>query len=236
MRILVVDDNGNDRRVLRKILESQDYEVIEAENGEEALSIARKSPPDVIITDVLMPKMDGFSLCKEWMKDRALRKIPFIFYSATYDDEEDIKLGLSMGASAYIVKPEEPKAFFEKIEEAIEKAKSGELANREVKLNLEKYVIFLERYNQRLVKKLEDKIMQLENVKKELEKKNKEKEVEIWKLRTITRAAIDRELVMIELKKRIKELENEIERLRRENENLRKKLGEIGIENKGNGD
>jgi CheY-like chemotaxis protein len=67
----------------------------------------RASLPDVIISDILMPVMDGFSLCHEWKKDDSLKTIPFVFYTATYTDPKDEELALSLGAR--IIKPMEMK-------------------------------------------------------------------------------------------------------------------------------
>ena len=83
IHILVVDDSEDSRMILKKTLESEGHIVEEAINGEEALMLARKSSPDMIISDILMPVMDGFTLCREWREDERLKGIPFIFYTAT---------------------------------------------------------------------------------------------------------------------------------------------------------
>jgi len=83
-RILVVDDDATQRAILRHWLEQRGYQVIEAENGVEALRVARETPPVLVISDILMPEMDGFALCRAWQQDERLSTIPFVFYSATY--------------------------------------------------------------------------------------------------------------------------------------------------------
>lgn len=90
-RVIVVDDLKENRYLLQKLLEGHNYTVETASNGIEALEIARKKPPDMIITDTLMPRMDGFQLCRELKRDEGLKSIPVLFYSATYTDEKSRK-------------------------------------------------------------------------------------------------------------------------------------------------
>jgi len=82
--------------MLNALLQGHTFEVEMALNGKEALGKARTSPPDLIVTDILMPVMDGYSLCREWKKDSELKKIPFIFYTATYTDPKDEEFALSL--------------------------------------------------------------------------------------------------------------------------------------------
>ncbi|MEK7877355.1 MAG: response regulator, partial [Pseudomonadota bacterium] len=82
--ILVVDDHRTNRFLLQEVLKGQGYRVATARNGAEALQKARQSPPDLIVTDILMPVMDGFSLCWEWKHDERLKRIPLICYTGTY--------------------------------------------------------------------------------------------------------------------------------------------------------
>ena len=89
MIILVVDDNEQDLDLLQVLLGGDGYQVVTAVNGAEALAKARLNPPDLIVSDILMPVMDGFALCRECKKDERLRQIPFVFYTATYTDERD---------------------------------------------------------------------------------------------------------------------------------------------------
>jgi CheY-like chemotaxis protein len=107
-RILIVDDREDNLYLLRALLQGHGYEVDTAANGVQALAAARQDAPDLIIADILMPVMDGFTLCREWKKDESLKSIPFVFYTATYTDERDREFALSLGAERFIVKPEEP--------------------------------------------------------------------------------------------------------------------------------
>lgn len=106
--ILVADDNEDLRLVLQWILTSNGYEVTAAANGFEALNSARSNPPDLIISDIMMPQMDGFTLCRQLKSDTALAKIPVIFYTASYLEEEDRQLAQSLGVARFVEKPQEP--------------------------------------------------------------------------------------------------------------------------------
>ena len=106
--VLIVEDEEASRYLLKALLEGSGYRVSQASNGLEALAAARRDAPEVVVSDVLMPKMDGFALCRAWMQDAALKTIPFVFYSATYTDPQDEQLALSLGAARYLIKPVEP--------------------------------------------------------------------------------------------------------------------------------
>lgn len=100
--ILVVDDESNMRRGLKDNLEFEGYEVSEAVDGENALEILKKINPDLIILDVMMPKLSGFDVCKQLRKDG--NEIPIILLTAK-GEEIDKVLGLEIGADDYVQKP-----------------------------------------------------------------------------------------------------------------------------------
>ncbi|MCX7914548.1 MAG: response regulator, partial [Thermodesulfovibrionales bacterium] len=116
MKILIVEDNTDSRVLLEKMLKSRGYDVLSASNGVEALEKISLSMPDLIISDILMPEMDGFELCRRIKTDENLSHIPFVFYTATYVDEKDERLALSLGASRFLIKPMEPDVFLSIIE------------------------------------------------------------------------------------------------------------------------
>ncbi len=115
MKILIAEDNEESRYLLEKLLQGYGYEVTAATNGAEALEQALAQPPDMIISDIMMPKMDGFRLCNEWNQNDKLKDIPFVFYSSTYTSIEDEKFALSLGARAYIRKPIDPEVLVQKL-------------------------------------------------------------------------------------------------------------------------
>ena len=107
-RILVVDDRNEDRYLLATILASRGHDVAEAVNGEEALRMLRDQAPALVITDVMMPVMDGFELCSRMREDPGLRGIPLMFYSATYTRSEEQDFARAVGGNTYLQKPAEP--------------------------------------------------------------------------------------------------------------------------------
>ncbi|HLO13581.1 MAG TPA: HD domain-containing phosphohydrolase [Anaerolineales bacterium] len=166
-KILIVDDQEENLYLLKTLLEGDGYQVIEAANGAEALELARVNPPNMIITDILMPVMDGFSLCQEWKKDERLKNIPFVFYTATYTDPKDEELALSLGASRFIIKPVETDEFISILRQVIAEAESGVLAAP--RNSLAEEASFYRMYNEALIRKLEDKTLQLESANRALE-------------------------------------------------------------------
>ncbi len=166
MKVLIVDDKPENLYLLRALLGTKGYEVIEATNGEQALEMARNSPPELIISDILMPVMDGFALCREWRADPRLHTIPFVFYTATYTESKDKDFALSLGADLFMVKPQETYVFLNEIDRVLEiegttarsPARDGEVDDDH----------FYRQYNVRLVHKLEDKLVEIEQKNRQL--------------------------------------------------------------------
>ncbi|MDZ4164530.1 MAG: response regulator [Smithellaceae bacterium] len=172
-KALIVDDNEQNLYLLRTMLEACGYQVLTATNGVEALAEARRDPPDILISDILMPVMDGFTLCREWQKDGLLQRIPFVFYTATYTDSRDEELALSLGAARFIVKPEETQAFAALLDEVMEGRKTGpSLAARPP---MPEETDYYRLYSETLVRKLEDKMLQLEELNRALAQENAER-------------------------------------------------------------
>ena len=119
-RILVVDDETQMVDMVKMRLEANDYLVLTAYDGQEALEKARREKPDLIILDLMLPKMDGYKVCGLLKGDAKFVKIPIIMFSAKAQ-KEDIKLGEELGADAYISKPFESQVLLGKIKELLEK-------------------------------------------------------------------------------------------------------------------
>jgi CheY-like chemotaxis protein len=227
MKLLIVDDNEQNLYMLQVLLEGYGYQVASARDGAKALELARRDPPDMIITDILMPVMDGFSLCREWKKDEGLRAIPFVFYTATYTDPKDEEFALSLGAERFIIKPQEPEVFVEMIQEVVENGETGRLAA--LHEPEEEETTFFREYNEVLIRKLEDKLVQLEETNRILEREiteHEEAEEELKKhhgrldelvrertaeLRKLVNAMAGREVRMAELKEVIRKLRAQLE-------------------------
>lgn len=169
MRILIVDDSESNLSFMRRFLQGHGFEVFAASNGAEALDLAHRSTPDLIVTDILMPVMDGFALCRECKKDERLKSVPFIFYTATYTDEKDRNLALSLGAERFIVKPETPAALVAIIEETV-RTRTGPQAAPSSQPDAVKESVFLRQYTEALGRKLQDKMQQLDAARRAMEK------------------------------------------------------------------
>ncbi len=161
-RILVADDNAQNLYLLETVLKSQGYEVISAGNGIEAMESALENPPDIIVTDILMPVMDGFELCRKWRVHEKLTHIPFIFYTATYTDHKDEQFALSLGADRFVIKPQQPEVLVKIIQEVLAKPRKAKQVSS--KKTPEHETKVLQQYNEVLFRKLERKVKQLEEV------------------------------------------------------------------------
>lgn len=179
MTILIVDDTEANLAVLKVLLTHHGYRVVTADDGAEALANARQNPPDLIVSDILMPVMDGFSLCREWKRDHVLKDIPFVFYTSTYTDGRDQEFALGLGAEGFLIKPEKPEVLLRTIRETLQRAGPPSAVPAQpapatpIRLPLavpeEEERVYLKQYNEVLVRKLEDKLQQLERTNRELE-------------------------------------------------------------------
>jgi len=170
MKMFIVDDKEENLYLLEALLTGKGYEVASAMDGVEALERLKEDSFDMIISDILMPKMDGFQLCRECKKDDMLKKIPFVFYTATYTEKKDEEFGLSLGAERYLLKPMEPGLLLEIIEDILENYKKDLLVPTELPVEKEE-VVYLKEYSERLIKKLDRKVIQLEEANKALEQR-----------------------------------------------------------------
>lgn len=158
MNILIVDDHEMNRYMLETLLAGNGHEIQEAEDGARAMDIIQAGGVDLIISDILMPVMDGFQLCKTVKADKTLRKIPFIIYTATYTGPQDEAFALKLGADRFITKPCEPDEFLTAVNEVITTNSRQEAALHEPMPEEDVFRM----YSERLVKKLEQKMLQAE--------------------------------------------------------------------------
>ena len=159
-RILIVDDKEENLYYLRTVLTGHSCIVETACHGAEALVKARQNPPDLAISDLLMPVMDGYTLLRLWKADGRLKQIPFIVYTATYTEEEDEQLALSLGADAFILKPAEPEDFLARLQEVKSNAAASVPTPPKYPVGDEKALLKV--YSETLIRKLEEKTLQLE--------------------------------------------------------------------------
>lgn len=167
MRALVADDDESSRYLLESVLRSAGHTVTTAADGLEALEAARLDPPDIIVTDILMPVMDGYALCREWRADPELTNIPFVFYSANYTEPDDERFALSLGADLFLVKPMDPTDLMGEIQDLMNLATRGKLKVRAPEVDESS---MLKEYNARLVNKMEHQLVEVRRTNEELMK------------------------------------------------------------------
>ena len=114
-KILIAEDERDIRDLITFTLRFANYDVIAASNGEEAVTLARKEIPDLILMDVRMPRMTGYEACAAIKAEKTLENIPIIFLSAKGQDSE-IQAGLQAGATEYLLKPFAPDQLTERIQ------------------------------------------------------------------------------------------------------------------------
>ncbi len=132
-RLLIVDDEANIRNVVREYAEFEEYDVTEAENGMEAVALCREQDFDIIIMDVMMPRLDGFSACKEIRKKK---NIPVIMLSAR-GEEYDKLFGFEIGIDDYVVKPFSPKELMARVRAVINRRGTAAAQPESQKLQFE---------------------------------------------------------------------------------------------------
>ena len=130
-RCLIVDDQEQNRYLFQTILKGNGYEVESAVNGAEALEKARRHPPDLVISDILMPVMDGFTLCRQWRQDDRLKKNPLYFLHCHLHGQEGRSLRPSLGADRFLVKPLDPEVLIKEIAAVIRDKDGGVKASAE---------------------------------------------------------------------------------------------------------
>lgn len=121
-KILVVDDDATLRMALTRYLEKRGYQTQDVASGTEALLVFEQDPPDLVVSDVMMPEMDGFEFCRRLRSTRSGQLVPFIFLSSKGEVEDRVQ-GHSIGADDYLIKPFEPRELLAKIESQLERSR-----------------------------------------------------------------------------------------------------------------
>jgi DNA-binding NarL/FixJ family response regulator len=121
-KVLVVDDDATLRMALTRYLEKRGYLTQGAASGIEALTLFEQDPPDLVVSDVMMPEMDGFEFCRRLRSIRSGQLVPFIFLSSKGEVEDRVQ-GHSIGADDYLIKPFEPRELLAKIESQLERTR-----------------------------------------------------------------------------------------------------------------
>ena len=164
MNILIVDDIATNRKLLRVTLEAEGHTTLEAADGVEALQILAREKVDAIISDILMPNMDGFRLCHELRHRDNLKHITLIHYTSTYTSPGDQQLSKTVGADKYLTKPVSTEILLRTLAEAMRHA--DERKASALKVSDTKFI--MKNYSVALVKKLEEKNHDLEQAMAEL--------------------------------------------------------------------
>jgi adenylate cyclase len=154
-RILIVDDNETNRCLLTTRLGAEGYQTVEAENGEKALAIVHEIAPDVVLLDVMMPKIDGFEVCRRLKGDTTFGFVPIIMVTAR-TDSQDVVTGLNAGADEYLTKPVDHAALVARVRSML---RIKELHDR-----VEAQAIELAAWNRLLEQRVADQVVQIERV------------------------------------------------------------------------
>jgi len=161
-RILIVDDTPTNVDILAKRLSAHGYEILTAGDGEEGLAVAREQQPDLILLDIMMPKMDGIEVCQHVKGDASLPFIPIILVTAK-SDSKDVVAGLEAGAEEYLIKPVDQMALVARVK-SILRIKELHDKSQEQAARLEAQATELVDLNQGLEQRVAEQLTELEHV------------------------------------------------------------------------
>jgi len=119
--ILIAYERELEQNAVERLLTEKGHTVVRSNNGVDALDSARREPPLLVVSDILLPKMDGISLCKKWKQDERLQYIPFMFYTKRHDDPKYQRFALELGVDRYIERSTDPLLFLKAVDELLER-------------------------------------------------------------------------------------------------------------------
>jgi two-component system cell cycle sensor histidine kinase/response regulator CckA len=200
--LLIVEDDPDIRKLLDTTLTFRGYRVVSAQNGREALDIAQKEHPEMVVADIMMPELDGFGLVHRLRIDPATRRIPVVFITATYVADEDREFALKIGATRFIQKPVDLDQFLKTIGDLYERGPHTAVQPLDE-------VRFYEGYRERLRAKLKEKTMQIAREERLLETVSALETLDIQM--SLRRAVRERD----ELKLLLEEIDKQLERVKK---------------------
>ncbi|HLS81790.1 MAG TPA: HD domain-containing phosphohydrolase [Steroidobacter sp.] len=119
--ILIAFERESEQSALEQLLAAGNHRVVRSANGLAALDAARREPPDLIVSDIVLPRMDGFALCRKWKQDERLQSIPFVFYTRRHDDPKYERFARELGAERFLARSAAPQALTATIDELLAK-------------------------------------------------------------------------------------------------------------------
>jgi signal transduction histidine kinase/CheY-like chemotaxis protein len=195
IKVLIVDDSPSNRKLLRVILQAEAYRVVEAEDGAAALAVLEREKIDAVISDILMPVMDGYRLCYEIRKKDPWKHLPFIAYSSTYTSHSDEQTALEFGADKFIRKPASPGVILQALREVVKKTRQRDAKD----LLLPEELQVMRNYSEVLVRKLEERNLELnqanEEIKRNLDRIRALHEIDVAMASTLDLRAVLRALL-----------------------------------------
>ena len=117
--ILIAYEREMEQNALEKLLSARGHTVLRSNNGVEALETARRESPNLIVSDILLPKMDGFALLKKWKQDDQLQSVPFVFYTRRQDDPKYARFALELGSDRYVERSNDPGELYKAVDEML---------------------------------------------------------------------------------------------------------------------
>ncbi|MGD8402821.1 MAG: response regulator [Anaerolineales bacterium] len=197
--LLIIEDDPDILKLLDKTLTIKGYRVVTASNGYDGLEIIRKERPELVITDIMMPKMDGFNLVHRLRIDPETRTIPVIFITVTYIAREDREFALDIGATRFIQKPIDFEKFLETVTDLLEQREpvTPEPLNESS---------FYDGYRKRLEAKLSQKTTQIARDKRLMETTSSKEEKQLLQssIHLVNKECEELKLLLEQIHKQIK--------------------------------